>query len=310
MPDSRDRKARKRNLTPEQREKRQARRREKRHATPEVRFVLDNNTRVSVDLRAYSLNWDAARIGDPSYYVIGLAKGGSTLMHELVRALCKEAGRTYIDVPAALFDQGVEPARAVLDPDWLRSRDGSVFGGFRWLHPWMDNLALHERRKIVMVRDPRDILTSLYFSHAYSHVAPETGRLADTFDEQRTQARAQSIDDYVAGPVSLRVFRNYCHLLALTRMPDFRSYRYEDVIFEKRQWIRDLAADLDIKCPEDRLDAIADGHDRQPEAEDASNHVRQVAPGDHVRKLKPETIDLLNRRFAPVLAEFGYGTAT
>lgn len=277
-----------------------------RHNNPEVRFILDNGERLNLDLRPYTLNWDTAEMDAPSYFVLGLAKAGSTLMHEIVKALCKASGRTYIDAPAALFAQGVEPARVMVDADWLRSRGGSIFGGFRWLHPWMDNRALHEGRKILMVRDPRDILTSLYFSHAYSHVAPDTGKLAETFDCQRESARAQTIDDYVSGPLSVRVFRNYCHVLPLSRMRDLTLYRYEDVIFDKRNWVRSLAAALHIDCPDKTLDAIAQAHDQIPGEENMGRHVRQVKPGDHRRKLSPDTIALLTERFAPILQTFGY----
>lgn len=277
-----------------------------RHNNADVRFILDNGERLKLDLRPFTLNWDAADMDAPSYYVLGLAKAGSTLMHEIVKALCQASGRTYIDAPAALFAQGVEPARVMVDADWLRSRGGSIFGGFRWLHPWMDNRALHEGRKILMVRDPRDILTSLYFSHAYSHVAPETGKLAETFGGQRKSALSQSIDDYVSGPLSVRVFRNYCHVLPLTRMRDLTLYRYEDVIFDKRNWVRSLADALDIACPAETLDAIAAAHDQTPGEEDVGRHVRQVTPGDHRRKLSPGTIAALNERFAPILQAFGY----
>ncbi len=290
-------------LTPDERKRR---RQITRHNTPEVRFILDTGERVRMDIRPYALNWEAAGVDEPTYYVLGLAKAGSTMMHEIVKALCEASGRTYIDAPAALFDHGVEPARVVADPDWLRNRGGTIFGGFRWLHPWMDNSPLHNGLKILMVRDPRDILTSLYFSHAYSHVAPETGTLAEAFGGQRQSALSQTVDAYVGGPLSQRVFRNYCHILPLTRMRDLRLYRYEDVIFDKANWVRDLAGALDISCPDETLDAIAAAHDHAPEQEDMARHVRQVTPGDHRRKLSAETIALLNERFAPILDTFGY----
>ncbi|QKD83329.1 hypothetical protein HPC62_14990 [Thermoleptolyngbya sichuanensis A183] len=41
--------------------------------------------------------------------------------------------------------------------------------------------------------------------------------------------------------------------------------------------------------------------DFQVEDEDVYRHKRQVLPGDHTRKLQPETIAVLNEKFAEVL---------
>ena len=40
--------------------------------------------------------------------------------------------------------------------------------------------------------------------------------------------------------------------------------------------------------------------------EDIYSHKRQVTPGDHKRKLLPETIDRLNSEFGEVLDVLGY----
>jgi hypothetical protein len=40
--------------------------------------------------------------------------------------------------------------------------------------------------------------------------------------------------------------------------------------------------------------------------ENISSHKRQITPGDNKRKLKPETIEILNDRFADILDTLGY----
>jgi hypothetical protein len=40
--------------------------------------------------------------------------------------------------------------------------------------------------------------------------------------------------------------------------------------------------------------------------ENPNRHLRKGRPGDHVNKLRADTIEYLNERFAPVLEEFGY----
>jgi hypothetical protein len=47
------------------------------------------------------------------------------------------------------------------------------------------------------------------------------------------------------------------------------------------------------------------GFDR-PIEENVSKHIRQRTPGDHLRKLTPETVAFLNEQLGPVLRGFGY----
>jgi hypothetical protein len=44
------------------------------------------------------------------------------------------------------------------------------------------------------------------------------------------------------------------------------------------------------------------------EQEDVFSHKRQVQPGDHRRKLKPETIEEITEMFRPVLVPLNYET--
>jgi hypothetical protein len=51
---------------------------------------------------------------------------------------------------------------------------------------------------------------------------------------------------------------------------------------------------------------IKAGADFKVSSEDIYKHKRQVTPGDHKRKLKPETIDILNQKTAEVLKLYDY----
>jgi hypothetical protein len=46
--------------------------------------------------------------------------------------------------------------------------------------------------------------------------------------------------------------------------------------------------------------------DIRPEKEDPTAFVRHVAPGDYREKLRPETIDKINRKLKPAMELFGY----
>ena len=77
---------------------------------------------------------------------------------------------------------------------------------------------------------------------------------------------------------------------------------YEHFIANQTEWIRRLlvglgAAEADVEW---LLPSIVENFaaEFKPRAEDKHQHVRQMLPGDHKRKLREETIAVLNRRFA------------
>ena len=50
---------------------------------------------------------------------------------------------------------------------------------------------------IILLRDPRDCLTSLYFSIAYSHRPPENTEARQQFFAHREEVRQREIDEFV-----------------------------------------------------------------------------------------------------------------
>ena len=71
----------------------------------------------------------------------------------------------------------------------------SVFGGM------VEGIPNLDRYKVVlMVRDPRDLLVSSYYSLAYSHPVPlKTSGKHDDFMAARSTARRVSVDEHVLG---------------------------------------------------------------------------------------------------------------
>jgi hypothetical protein len=51
---------------------------------------------------------------------------------------------------------------------------------------------------------------------------------------------------------------------------------------------------------------IASSQDVFPTEEQVDRHIRQVHPGNHKTKLRPETISELNKTFGATMAFFGY----
>ena len=87
---------------------------------------------------------------------------------------------------------------------------------------------------------------------------------------------------------------------------NFKVYRYEDVVGQKRPWIKEMAEFLDLELSDKMLQVILDNVDIKPNSEQPTKFIRRVTPGDHKEKLKPETIEKLNDKFSDLLRTFSY----
>jgi hypothetical protein len=184
---------------------------------------------------------------------------------------------------------------------------GYFYGPFRGLddssgvpREWPD---LSPYKIIIVLRDPRDVLTSLYFSIAYSHRTPR-GDGRSEFLSHRDQVKRVDIDDYVrqAAQQFLPRYRAYFDLAARY---DVHLTTYEQLVTSPQAWLDELLDYLDVRLSSWTRRRLISANDFAVDRENPESHVRQVAPGDHARKLRPDTVAYLNAKFADVLAWYG-----
>ncbi len=181
----------------------------------------------------------------------------------------------------------------------------SVFGGM------VEGIEDLEKFKIIlMVRDPRDILVSSYFSTAFSHPLP--GLQSDkrtAFELKRTWAKSVTIDEYVLAeaPRLLNNLQRY-HQLLLLRYPHTLLLRYEDMIADFEGWLESIQHYTGCVISHRLKSRLVENHQRQkPLAENRDRHLRKGMAGDFRDKLTPETIGQLNLMYSGLLSLFGYG---
>ena len=252
-----------------------------------------------------------ARPLDETCFVLGIRKCGSSIMNSMVTDLARLNGRHYLDIAGRFFQADI-PER-VWRNDVSSQKlliPGQVHGGFRAMpaifaaHP-----VFVRARKILLVRDPRDALVSEYFSNAYSHALPKQGGGGGATAEMRAlrqAALAASIETYVLRQAEAlnRTFTEYAGILDDPRL---RVFRYEDVIFAKRQWVLDISAHFGWPPPSAAvMDGMMGWADVLPDAERPDQFIRKVRPGDHKDKLSPVIVERLNLAMAPALRLFGY----
>jgi hypothetical protein len=242
-----------------------------------------------------------------SCFVFAFAKSGSVLVNAIVQSVMSEYGVPVIDVPTQLYQQGIDIAAIQCDLSRLFAPHGYCYSGFRELPRFMlGSASINSAHKILVVRDPRDMLVSGYYSAKFSHGFAEKGSPSfRRLMKEIIKDTQMNIDEYC-------LYYSWMINSQLLSHADVISdsktlvLKYEEFLYDKRGLVRQLCDWLSINLCSERIEAIAAAHDFIPEKERPDQHVRQAHPGDHQRKLKPETIAALNAMLGRFFITFGY----
>jgi hypothetical protein len=180
----------------------------------------------------------------------------------------------------------------------------SVFGGM------IEGIIDFDKYSTVLViRDPRDILVSEYYSRGYSHAVPSNrGNKYNDFMKTRRQARQFTVDEYVISE-SDKVYDTYQRYIKLliNRYPQIYVSKYEDMTSDYQGWLKKLLTYCKLDITNEYVQHLSkEATQLLPKKEDIHQHIRKGMPGDHKEKLKQQTIEFLGSKFSSVLKEFNY----
>lgn len=246
-----------------------------------------------------------------SILLFSVYRAGSTFLGGLMKKIAKEARLTAVDLDGYFYQLGIGKewegkGRVMLDVPYQSI--GYFYGPFRSF-----NLGIRyiEDYKILLVlRDPRDVIVSSYYA-IYSHVTPllEEKQALQTRMKRRKKELEQTVDEFVINRLegnSRFLNRYYQYHKELMGKTNVLFLKYEDMVENFAAWLDRLIEFLGMGLPREFIGRLKAEADFKVDKEDIHKHKRQVTPGDHKRKLKPETIDILNSKTKEIRELFGY----
>lgn len=241
-----------------------------------------------------------------SFFVFALPKSGSVLQDKIFEDICSELNIPLVSVAKSAFNQGIEESNFSEEICDLFLEQGYGYYGFRYFPSYLCNFDLSKFKKILLIRDPRDILVSHYFSMKNSHAIPK-GEMGNRLLEHRKNIQDMDINEYVLNKADtfLKIFQSYINI----KDDLLRIFRYEDIVFEKNKWIQDILSFLNLEylsLKKNEIELIAQKHDIFPKNETQNSHIRKVTPGDYKEKLNADTICTLNEIYENILIKYDY----
>lgn len=235
----------------------------------------------------------------PSVLFFTTRKCASTFLARLFRSLNRRhLELLYLDLAAYTWETRNEPV-----VEFVRARAGSLFldkgifyGPLRF---YVDTSHLTMARRFAMLRDPRDVIVSDYFSVRYSHRPAASRSRSSGLQERRNQVAGYSVEEYAlaAAPYYRAIFDEY-----RLNLPRECVLTYEEMWRDFDGWLDSFAGLLGIHLDHDersRCEALF--HQGQSSGEDAQRHRRKGTPGDYAEKLSAEVAAELTAQFSDIV---------
>jgi hypothetical protein len=238
-----------------------------------------------------------------SFYLFAMHKSGSTLLNRIMNSALMLANVPQIAIPDVAFAAG-SPENNILNAEQMIFERGYCYRGFRAFPSYLRNFDITKNKKILLVRDSRDMIVSYYFSMRQSHMIPDSGPVRDELMSARSAGKSSEINTFCLHnyQMFIKEFESYRNIFDT----DLRVYRYEDIIFSKPDWLNDMLWYLGLWLSPENIHLIAKENDIRPATERPQEHIRQVAPGNYKKHLSETTTHRLNSEFKNILDRFDY----
>lgn len=156
---------------------------------------------------------------------------------------------------------------------------------------------------IFLIRDPRDILVSEYYSYGFTHGFSDNTDIRKFQEGRQMEIRSLTLDEYVLKNSS-RINDDFMRLSNIAKSCNcWKVFKYEDLVNDYNNFIRKLNVILPMR--KKAIDCLY-SESRPSNIEDLSSHKRSGKVYGFVDKLSPDTVEKVNKILARSLEEFDY----
>jgi len=238
----------------------------------------------------------------PLHAYFGHHRSGSTWLYRVFREVVEDAlgGRVLYAAGDWSFDGDLPAARARGDFDFLAYTNAD----FRQVRG-LPVCGIH------VVRDPRDLLVSAYYAHAFSHPTDNWPELA------RLRPLLRSAPAETGLLLELDFCRNVFDDMASwpAEWPGIVRIRFEEMVAAPWARLREAFAHLGFldRLPEAQLRETVERHNfaylsggRRPGEKDPKSHYRGGVAGDWHELFTPAVRWAFEQRYGALLRQYGY----
>lgn len=179
--------------------------------------------------------------------------------------------------------------------------DSAVYA--KLVSPAQDAAFARNKKAVIFIRDPRDIIISKYFSLAFSHNFSPVEEIRRRQMKIREITKNMSVDEFARKDVHQLLAGFQKAVLLSQNCASSYVLKYEDMISNWEAFEKSLAAALPLR--KSVLNSIY-SRTRPSKTENIYSHRRSGAVRGFENKLSPETLDFLNIQLKPVLDYFNY----
>lgn len=175
---------------------------------------------------------------------------------------------------------------------------------FEFISKFLSHPNMSKVNIIFWIRDPRDILVSMYYSFGFSHGLSNNILIKRYQEERRKKIQKMTLDEYVLHE-SKKIKQKFEIMKSLIERHDNHILlSYEEMINDFDSFFAKLSKVVSIG--ETEKEKIFK-ETRPSKEENVNQHKRKGSVGTYKEKLKNETVIELNNELLPILEYFNYG---
>jgi hypothetical protein len=155
-------------------------------------------------------------------------------------------------------------------------------------------------KTVLLLRDPRDAIVSHYLSIKNAHTFNNTENI-----EMWKDVSNIGVDEWVLehSKTYRKDLESYIDFIKESK-EDIFFFLYEEMVSDFTELLPRICDYLEIDSSKLDMGKVMEIADFKPSAENNLAHKRSAKPGGHKKKLKPETIESLNKEFGKILDEY------